>query len=416
MRGLLNMLEENDKEKQLNNDETYESISSKIYEVRGVKVMLDFELAELYGYETKVFNRQVKNNIEKFDDTFRFQLNELEWKEILMSKFLSANSDDLFNSDLNLRCKNFTSSLLKQKDVNLILRSKNSTSSLGCGEEEKTDLMLKNSTANVCLDKDFNTDTMLNKLAIGWGGRRHLPYAFTEEGIYMLMTVLKGELATQQSIKLIKTFKLMKDFIIENSNLLTYSEARNLSIIVKHHDKQINTIENQLEEIISELHDDKVPTHYLILNGQRLEADVAYQIIYQLAKHTLFVIDDYIDVKTLQLLKCCDSKVKITIFTDNKSQNSLSGEYLRDFQKDTSRDISIKKNNGKFHDRYIVLDFGYKSEKIYHSGGSSKDAGNNGMTIDKINDIEVYNAIITSLFENEEVFKRNNGKNKSGNK
>ena len=107
-----------------------EFIVSKIYIIRGQKVMLDFELAEIYGYETKNFNRQVKNNNDKFDEDFMFQLSKEEYKEIL-------------------RCKNFTSS---------------------------------------------------------WGGTRHLPYAFTEQGIYMLMTVLKGEIAVKQSKALIRIF------------------------------------------------------------------------------------------------------------------------------------------------------------------------------------------------------------------
>ena len=94
-----------------------ELITSKIYIIRGQKVMLDFELAEIYGYETKNFNKQVKNNNDKFDEDFMFQLSKEEYKEIL-------------------RCKNFTSS---------------------------------------------------------WVETRHLPYAFTKQGIYMLMTVLKGE-------------------------------------------------------------------------------------------------------------------------------------------------------------------------------------------------------------------------------
>ena len=121
-----------------------EKIESMIYYVRNQKVMLDFELAEIYGYETKNFNRQVKNNNDKFDEDFMFQLSKEEYKEILM-------------------CKNFASS---------------------------------------------------------WGETRHLPYAFTEQGVYMLMTVLKGELAVKQSKILIKAFKEMKDFIIENNNLI----------------------------------------------------------------------------------------------------------------------------------------------------------------------------------------------------
>ena len=96
--------------------------------------MLDFDLAEIYGYTTKAFNQQVKNNKERFDEDFRFKLTREEVE---------------------------------------ILRSKNLTSS--------------------------------------WRGSRYLPHAFTEQGIYMLMTVLKGDLAIMQSKALKRTFKRMKD-------------------------------------------------------------------------------------------------------------------------------------------------------------------------------------------------------------
>ena len=286
--------DKNDEKETTTNNENYESISSKIYEVRGVKVMLDFELAELYGYETNRFNEQVKNNIRKFDETFRFQLSEKEWKEILRSKILTASLEQQKDGESNLRSKKSASSLLKQKDGKTILLSKFSTANLIDDNVRNDDLRLKNLTAKI-------------------SKRRTLPHAFTEEGIYMLMTILKGELATKQSIMLIKTFKLMKDFIVENSNLLTYKEVNTLHTIVNYHDKKISDLEMQFNEMTTKLNEEKVPTHYLILNGQRLEADIAYQSLYKLAKHTVFVIDDYIDVKTLQLLKCCDNKIKITI-------------------------------------------------------------------------------------------------------
>ena len=113
------------------------SIRSKIHIIRGQQVMLDFDLAEIYGYTTKAFNQQVKNNIERFDDDFRFQLND--------------------NEIGNLRSKFLTSS---------------------------------------------------------WGGKRYKPYAFTEQGIYMLMTVLKGDLAVTQS-KMI-AFEVLEPFLIQD--------------------------------------------------------------------------------------------------------------------------------------------------------------------------------------------------------
>ena len=85
-------------------DETL--LKSRIYTIRGVKVMLDADLAEIYGYTTKAFNQQVKNNIEKFDDDFRFQLTRTEYREILGSKFLTLEFLDipfLLSENGNLR-------------------------------------------------------------------------------------------------------------------------------------------------------------------------------------------------------------------------------------------------------------------------------------------------------------------------
>lgn len=139
-------------------------LKNKIYSIRGQKVMLDADLAEIYGYETKAFNRQVKNNIEKFEgEDFMFRLSRSE---------LSICS----------RCKNCTSR-------NVALFSGNE------------------------------------------GGTRYLPYAFTEQGIYMLMTVLRGELATKQSRALIRMFKQMKDYVLDNQEKLEYRS--NLQLAAK---------------------------------------------------------------------------------------------------------------------------------------------------------------------------------------
>ena len=139
-----------------------------------------------------------------------------------------------------------------------------------------------------------------------------MPYAFSEQGIYMLMAVLKGDLATKQSIALIRAFKQMKDYIIENNGLLlntnSYIESR-----FSAYDKRFENIENKLEIVMDNFIDPNTYKHYLIMNGERIESDIAYQEIYKLAKTSVHIIDDYIDIKTLQLLKCCNSNIKIVI-------------------------------------------------------------------------------------------------------
>ena len=303
-----------------------EKIESMIYYVRGQKVMLDFELAEIYGYETKSFNRQVKNNIDKFDDDFRFQLTKEEY-------------------DYLVRCKNCTSRIW-------IVGNK--------------------------------------------GGRTYLPYAFTEQGVYMLMTVLKGELAIKQSKALIRIFKSMKDYIIENKDLL--NNNANILKIVNSNTKRIESIESVINNFSI---DSK--KHYLILNGEKIEADIAYQEIYKTAIKSIYIIDDYIDIKTLQLLKCINNDIEVTIFSDNKSRNNLNENFINDFINDTGINIKLKKNNDKFHDRYIIVDFDTENECIYHSGASSKDAGKRITTILKIEENNLYKNIVLEILNNEEL-------------
>ena len=291
------------------------NIKDKIYLIRGQKVMLDFDLAEIYGYETRKLNEQVKTNIERFGPDFMFQLKKSEWESIL-------------------RSKNRTAKTLSSK-------------------------------------------------------RRYLPYAFTEQGIYMLMTVLKGDLAIKQSIALIKLFKTMKDYIEESGHLLTntntYIESR-----FADHDKRFENIESKLEIVMDNFMDPSKFRHFLIMNGERIESDIAYKQIYSFAKHSLVIIDDYINIKTLSLLKSVNNDVEITVISDNKSKDKVDDNMLNDFMMDTSISIKLKPNKGKFHDRYIFIDLEYDNERIYHCGHSSKDSGNRITTISEIKDLKLY--------------------------
>ena len=305
---------------------TNETISSMIYEIRGQKVMLDFDLARIYGYSTRDFNNQIKRNLERFDSDFRFQLSD---------------------------------------------------------EERRTILRCKKSTANPLSSK-----------------RRYNPYAFTEQGIYMLMTVLKGELAVKQSKVLIRLFKQMKDYIATSNNLLNANEILKLSHQVSNNTSRLDIIEDKLGIVMDGFVDFSKLSHILIMDGERIESDLAYQSIYKQATSSIIVIDDYIDIKTLQLLKTASSNVEVTIFTDNKGKNSVTKQFVDDFVLDTGINIVFKRNNGRFHDRYIFIDYNHENETIYHCGTSSKDSGNKITTIMKIDVKEPYHQIISDILHN----------------
>ena len=326
---------------------TEESMESMVYTIRGVKVMLDFDLARIYGYSTKAFNQQVKNNIEKFPPDFMFQLTSEEVDEISRSKNLTTIKSSTESEDL--------------------VRSKNLTS--------------RNS----------------NFFAGQKGGTRKLPYAFTEQGIYMLMTVLKGEIAVQQSIKLVRLFKRMKDYISESNNLIDVSQMFALINTVYDNRRRLGVAEEKLDVVMGYFMDPLKYKDFALLNGRKLDADLAYQEIYFFAQHSVLVIDDYIGLKTLDLLRACREGTSIIICSDNKAKNKVTDDFINDFIEQTGLSLTLKKNNGVFHDRFIVVDYGFDSETIYLCGASSKDAGEKVSAIVTIERREVYHPLIEKI-------------------
>ena len=231
-----------------------------------------------------------------------------------------------------------------------------------------------------------------------WGGRRKLPRAFTEQGIYMLMTILRSDLATVQSKKLIRLFKNMKDYIIENQQLMiTQKDYAALARKVESNSEDIEKIkENMVTKAdlsdFMELFDSGIEhDEVLILDGEPFKADLAYQKIYRRAKKSLMIIDDYISTKTLQHLLHSKRSVKLTIVSDNKAKPPLRQTEYTDFLKENpGRSIVFITSSNKAHDRYIILDFDTKDMKIYLCGASSKDAGRRITTITQLKDILVY--------------------------
>lgn len=304
-------------------------------------------LEQVYGYELKAFNQQVKRNIERFQNDMMFQLSDDE-VEYLRSQFVTAN----------ISCKS-----------------------------------------------------------------RSNPYVFTEQGVYMLMTVLKGELAVRQSIALVRTFKKMKDYILENRDLIGQREMLQLSMETANNrieinkinsdmislEKQISDVAEGLKDVItkSELadmmnsfvsdDDDK----WLMFNAKFSSADEVYESIYKQAKSSIYVVDNYIGLRTLVHLKNSPIGVNITLFSDNVGNNKLHNIEFTDFCKEyPSIKISLKKTGGIFHDRFIVLDYGTADERVFLCGASSKDAGARITGIVEDYGIFKYAPVIATLLKN----------------
>ena len=310
------------------------SLRDKIYIIRGQQVMLDYDLAEIYGYSTSAFNQQVNRNIDKFDEDFMFHLTQDEFENLMSQNVISS-----------------------------------------------------------------------------WGGRRKTPNAFTEQGIYMLMTVLKGELATVQSKALIRLFKSMKDYIVENQQLMiSPKDYYALAEKVTSNAADIREIKDKMNEMVTKtdlsdfmkLFDSGIEhEEILILDGEPFKADVAYQKIYGEANRKIIVVDDYIGVKTLNHLAHAKANVTFTVISDNKARPPLRQTEYNDFlMENPGRNITFLQSAGRAHDRYIVLDEGTKDMKVYHCGASSKDAGKKITTITRLADIGDYRNTIRTLLGN----------------
>ena len=328
-------------------DITEEYLKERIYEIRGQRVILDSDLSEIYGYTTKAFNQQVKNNIEKFDEDFMFELTDDEVED-LRSNFLTAN-----------------------------LNSKS----------------------------------------------RYNPHVFTEQGLYMLMTVLKGPLAVKQSKALIRTFKRMKDYILENRDLIGQRELLQLSMETANNrieiskinsdmislEKQISDVAEGLKDVVtkSELADmmnsfiSDDDEKWLMFNAKFSSADEVYESIYRQAKSSIYVVDNYIGLRTLVHLKNSPIGVNIILFSDNVGNNKLHNIEYTDFRKEyPTVKLSMKKTGGIFHDRFIVLDYGTADERVFLCGASSKDAGARITSIVEDYGIAKYNSVIVGLLKN----------------
>ena len=227
----------------------------------------------------------------------------------------------------------------------------------------------------------------------------------------MLATVLRGELAEQQSIFIMRTFREMRHYIKQNRQFVTRSEMELLSSKVteisvqtaglidkqKQTDQKVDLIQKNVEQLSENFISEKDVKNFVIYKGQKLEADIAYIEIYQQAKKSIYVVDDYMNAKSLQHLSQKADGVEVVLFTENGKggRGFLTKTLVTDFQNEYPS-FRIKPNPD-CHDRLIVLDYGEETELVYHCGASSKDAGKKLCAINQITETAIIHPVIDRL-------------------
>ena len=273
-------------------------IENMIYEIRGKQVMLDSDLATLYGCKngTKEINQAVKNNIEKFPERYCFRITEKEYSS-LKSKVLTSR-----------------------------------------------------------------------------GGSRKGHTVFTEQGVYMLATILKGKLATSITIAIMDAFVVMKNII--NTSLIEQKYFNELTI---KNTEDIKLLQESFDKLNT-----KESNNHIFYEGQIYDAYSLLIDILSKAKKEIIIIDNYAGKKLFDIIRNINVKVKIyTENIDNISKEKYEKQYSN---------IEII-NTNTFHDRFIIID----NRVLYHSGASFKDLGKKCFAITKMEDNNILKELLDKL-------------------
>nr|WP_231097839.1 hypothetical protein [Streptobacillus moniliformis] len=198
----------------------------------------------------------------------------------------------------------------------------------------------------------------------------------------------------------------MKDFIGSKELVQIAIQTNQNTNDIEEIKSQMATKED-LKKVMDNFIDPETYKHFLLMNGDKIEADVAHTKIYKSAKRSIYVIDNYIGLKTLELLRTARYNTQIILFSDNvKNKDMLTKNILDDFRKNYPNiDLKLKISGKKYHDRYIVIDYGTDSEAFYLCGASSKDAGNKISSITKIEESskDLYHMMFSRMLNNKDL-------------
>ena len=273
-----------------------DNIESLIKVIRGQQVMLDKDLATLYGVETRVLNQTVKRNIERFPDDFRFELSR---EECLRSQIVISN---------------------------------------------------------------------------GRGGNRYSTYAFTEQGVAMLSSVLRSQTAIEVNIQIMRAFVSMRHFMVNNASVFSRLETMEYhQLEMQQHQQETD---KRIDEVFRRLDEGNVkPKQGVFYNGQIYDAYTFVSDLIKSAKKRIILIDNYVDETVLTLLDKRENGVSAIIYTQQ-----ISRHFQLDIDRHNAQYASIDVETFRLsHDRFLCID-----DDVYHIGASIKDLGKKWFAFSKL--------------------------------
>ena len=291
-----------------------ENIQSRIYTIRGVQVMLDRDLAQYFEIETKNLNKAVKRNSERFPEDFMFQLTTEEWESLRFQTGTSKNEDDPLT---------------------------------------------------------FQTGTSNSR-----GGRRYLPYVFTEQGVSQLPGVLRSPIAVQMSVRIMRAFVAMRRYIFAHAGVLQRLDSfEQFRIEMKQDLADTNT---RIDQILDRLDDGTLKVKMgVFFDQQMFDANVLIEQIVSEAKTRIVLIDDYVTSEVLQRFRSHAPGVPIDCYVKSRLATDDLRQKFTDFRSQYPDAHCELHTFERSHDRWLIID-----QVVYHFGASIKDLGKRWFSVD----------------------------------
>ena len=307
------------------------NIESLIRVIRGQKVMLDSDLAMLYGVETRALNQAVKRNLRRFPDDFMFQVTKEEWNA-LRSQIVTLE---------DMRSQNVMSKVPDNENVTNLM------SQIAISKSDHLQSVESLTSQNATLKNGRGQH------------RKFMPYAFTRNGIGMLSSVLRSETAADVNIRIMRAFTAIPDIV--NNNTLMMQRILNIEQHQTETDEKVNQIITTIEERIPKQLPEQVFATGCVWDAWAYVSDLVRS-----AKQRIILIDNFVDDRVLSLLDKRADNVEATIHS----------RYYEPFQIDLKkhneqyREIKFIQLPQKNHDRFLIID-----DDVYLLGASVKDMG-----------------------------------------
>lgn len=236
--------------------------------------------------------------------------------------------------------------------------------------------------------ENLRSQNVISSSGDNYGGRRFMPYAFTEQGIAMLSSVLKSDIAVQVSINIMDAFVEIRRYMADTMYLfeqVNHIETRQIESDIKREAFEKKTAE-QLAQVFKYISDHEEDSQKIFFNGQIFDAFSLMADIVKQADKTIVLIDGYVDIVTLNILAKKKDGVDVTFYTLPSAR--LTAQDIANFNAQYPN-LTVKHTTA-FHDRFMVID----GATAYHIGASIKDAGKKCFGINKIEDIGVINDLL----------------------